>query len=64
MEETQEDLNLQTKESRVSKNEEKMKKFLELLHSQSKKWRPYNQNVLCWSFLCVNDNGKMTLDAP
>jgi hypothetical protein len=53
------------KESKVLENdEEKMKCFLKLLHSQRKKWRPHNRNVLCWSFLYVNDNRKMTFDAP
>jgi hypothetical protein len=37
--------------------------FLELLHSQRKKWSSHNKNALCESFFCVNDNGKMTFDA-
>jgi hypothetical protein len=40
-----------------------MKDFFELFHSQRKKWRPHNKNVLCWSFFYVNDNGEMTFDA-
>jgi hypothetical protein len=24
----------------------------------------HNRSALCWSFLCVNNNGKVTLDAP
>jgi hypothetical protein len=37
---------------------------IELLHFQRKKWTPHNRNNLCWSFFYVNDNGKVTLDAP
>jgi hypothetical protein len=65
MEKTHEDPSLQMKESNVLENdEENMNFFLDLLHSQRKKWRPHNRNVLCWSFLCVNDNKKVTFDAP
>jgi hypothetical protein len=65
MEKTHEDPSLQMKESKVLENdEEKMNSFWELLHSQRKKWRSHNRNVLCWSFLCVNDNKKVTFYAP
>jgi hypothetical protein len=48
MEKTHEDPSLQMKENKVLENdEEKMNSFLELLHSQRKKWRPHNRNVLC-----------------
>jgi hypothetical protein len=40
-----------------------MKKKLELLHSQRKKWRSHNKNALCWSFFCVTDDGKVTFNA-
>jgi hypothetical protein len=59
MEKTHEEPSLQMKESEVlENNEEKLNFFLELLHSQRKTWRPHNKNVVCWSFLCVNDNLK------
>ncbi len=43
MEETQEDSSLQISKVKYFK----MKKILELLHSQRKKWRPHNRNVFC-----------------
>ncbi len=43
---------------------EKLKKYEKnLLHSQKKKWRPHDKNALSWSFICVNDNGKVIFDA-
>ncbi len=55
---------LQSKDNIVPRNDErKIKQNLKLLHSQSKKWRPYNRNALCWSIFYVNDNVKMMFDA-
>jgi len=34
----------------------KMKKILEKLHLQRRKWKNDSRNALCWSFYCVNDN--------
>jgi hypothetical protein len=36
---------------RVSRNMKKNEFFLELLHSQRKKWRPHDENALSWSFI-------------
>jgi hypothetical protein len=67
MEETQENSNLQTKESKALENYEEKNDFFfwNYYIPKKKQLRPHDRNASYWSFYCVNDNGKVTFhDAP